>query len=136
MRWSRCWWSTLVPSAAPLPDETTQTWRPPAASMGGHASASPPAPVHGFHLPVVGMVRHAIQQVNDSVWIQIQGRRLLPQPLAAGLVGPHKLGLHQLTGEQKNQLALLQCGKAQVSRSPLQAPAPRPGTGTERAGTG
>jgi hypothetical protein len=134
MRWSRCCWSTLVPSAGPLPHEAAQAWPPPTPPLGGHASA--PAPIHTFHLFSVGMVRHAIEQMDDPVWIQIQGSRLPPELPGAGQIGPHKLGLHQLTREQKHQLALLQGSKAQPCRLPLQGAAtpPRPSTGPGHAG--
>jgi hypothetical protein len=58
------------------------------------------------------MIRHAIEEMDDPVWFQIQGRHLLPEPLGAVLVGPSELGLRQLTGEEENQLTLFQLGKA------------------------
>jgi hypothetical protein len=58
------------------------------------------------------MVRHAIEQVDDPVGIQIEGRHFLPEPLCADLIGPSELGLRQLTGEQKDQLALFLFGEA------------------------
>ena len=82
------------------------------------------------------MVCHAIEQMDDPVWIQVQGRRLPPELPGAGQIGPPKLGLHQLSREQKDQLALLQGGKAQPYRLPLQGAAtpPRPSTGPGHAG--
>lgn len=82
------------------------------------------------------MVRHAIKQVDDPVWIQIERRHLLPEPLGALLVGPQELGLHQLAGEQEDQLALLQGRKAEARRLSLPPAAPPPGsrTGTGRLG--
>jgi hypothetical protein len=58
------------------------------------------------------MIRRGIEQVNDPVRIQIQGRHLLPKPLGAVLVGPDELGLRQLTGEEEDQLTLFDLGKA------------------------
>lgn len=58
------------------------------------------------------MIPHAIKQVDDPVGIQIQIRHLLPEPVGAHLVCASELGLRQLTGEQEDQLTLLQLGKA------------------------
>jgi len=79
------------------------------------------------------MVCHAVEQVDDPVRIQIQGRHLLPKPLGAVLVGPQKLGLHQLAGEPKDQLALLERSKAEGAHLTVPGPAPPPGA---RAGPG
>ena len=79
------------------------------------------------------MVCHAVEQVDDPVRIQIQGRHLLPKALGAVLVGPQKLGLHQLAGEPKDQLALLERGKAEDGNGTVPRPAPAP---RARAGPG
>jgi hypothetical protein len=80
-------------------------------------------PIHHVHLLEVPMVGHAIEQGDDPIWIQVEGGCFLPEPAGAALVSLHKLGFDQLAGEQKHQLALLQCGKAEgVSAEPLGVP--------------
>jgi hypothetical protein len=69
------------------------------------------------------MVRHAVEQMDDPVRIQIQGRHFPPEAPGALLVGPNELGLRQLTGEKEDQLALLPLGKAEGW--PPRAPGPR-----------
>jgi hypothetical protein len=59
------------------------------------------------------MVGHAIEQGDDPIGIQVQIGRFLPKPVGTGLVGLLELGLGQLAGEEKQQLTLLQGGKAQ-----------------------
>jgi hypothetical protein len=67
--------------------------------------------IHLVHLLLIGVVGHAIEQVDEAIGIQIQGCRLLPELLGAGLVGPLELGLGQLAGEEEQQLTFLQgCG--------------------------
>lgn len=112
MRWRACWWSSSVPSGACLPREGAQGWSPPVSPTGGHAL--PIWTIHRFHLLEIGMVGHAIKQMNDPIWIQLEGRRFLPEPRGAGLVRLHKLRLGQLAGDQIQQLALLASRKAQI----------------------
>lgn len=70
--------------------------------------------VHRFHLAAVVVVADAVDQGRDPIRIQLQGRHLLPQPLAALPVGPHDLGVNQLAAEQEHQLLLLAGRRAQL----------------------
>ncbi len=72
------------------------------------------------------MVRHAIQQMNDPLRIQLEGGHLLPEPLAAVLIRPRELGLRQLPRELVHQLTLLQVRKGQGCRPPIPGTAPSP----------
>lgn len=112
MRWSPCWWSALAPRAGFRPHET----------------------VHRFHFRAVGMVRHAVEQMDDPFGIQIQVGRLLPEPLAAGLIRPHKLGLHKLAGELEQQLAPLQGRPTPARRLAPGCPPPLPRRATGAGG--
>lgn len=94
-----------MPGAAPFPRETSQGGRPPALPMRGHPLLI--RTIHPVHLLLVGVVGHAIEQVDKAIGIQIQGCRLLPELLGADLVGPLKLGLGQLAGEEEQQLTFL-----------------------------
>lgn len=72
--------------------------------------------IHRLHLPGVVVVADAVEQRRDPLGVQLQGRRFLPEPLAACPVAPDDLGLHQLAGEQEHQLLLLAGHRAQARR--------------------
>jgi hypothetical protein len=49
----------------------------------------------------------AVEQPDDPLRVDLQGRNLLPEPLDPGLVGPGELGVGQLTHEGDHELAEL-----------------------------
>ena len=110
---------------------------PPHEAAPSGRRAGPPAPIHSGHLRAVGVVRHAVKQVDDPLRIQLKGGHLLPEASGAVLIRTHKLSLRQLARQLKDQLALLEVRKGQGGgRRPILCtpPAAGPSAGGIRGG--
>lgn len=69
-------------------------------------------PVDLRHGLAIAVITDAVEQGRDPFRIDLEGRHLLPEPLAALPVGQQELGLGQVAGEQEHQLLLLESGEA------------------------
>lgn len=75
----------------------------------------------GKSLPILG-IRAAVEEGDEAIRVEIQGRHLPPEPLGAGAVGPHELRFGQLAHEQEQELLLLQIGEACPGRDRWHCP--------------
>lgn len=90
-------------------------------AWGGEAAV--PA-IHRLHLLAVVVVADFVDQRRDPLGIELEGRHLLPEALAALPVAAPDLCLDQLTGEQEHQLLFLAGQRIQLGVRAACAAAP------------
>lgn len=83
----------------PVPQVPAALSAPPAAVLAVEA-------IDPVHRLVIGVIVDAVEEGHDPLGIDGQGRRLLPEPIAAAAIAEPELGLDQAAGQLKDHLPL------------------------------
>jgi len=78
----------------------------PAPRLKGCMRLNPGIILFGYRLAVAA-VEAAIEQMEDSIRIDLQGSHFTPEAIRAFGIGARKLSIHELLRQQQNQRLLL-----------------------------